>query len=313
MIKEGEHLEGVEPINEKIIKNSAFLKIMQNKIINDEAVLTYLTKLLNGRDVLDKSGYSGSSTIIVNTDDINKESLVIKIQPKDSLKEEFIAYNYFYKNKLAPKPLKYFDCGKYEFMIVKKINLPTAGNYFNNFQEIALFFGKELRKFHDLNLKKGKFTKEELKVFSKKFIKSFDEALKNETGLIYSSMYMDDYDYDKMKKDLQDNKNYLFDDAVVVHGDFNPNNVFVDKEGIALIDFKDSGFADRHYDIFWTMFMLIIFSGILADKKATLECEKIFLDSYGRDLIVEEKLTFFKKFACMYWKRHDEITRIDIL
>jgi len=313
MIKEGEHLKGVEPINEKIIKNNDFFKILQNKINDDKKILKYLKKLLNNRDIIDKSGYSGSSTIIVNGDERNLKEVVIKIQKKDSLKKEYIAYKFFYKNGLSPKPLKYFECNNYELMIVEKTNLPMAGKYFNSFEEISKFFGKELRKFHELNLAKNKLTKNERLNFEKKFIDNYKEALNNKSGLIYASMYMEDYDYDAMKKYLINNKEMLFDDVVLVHGDFNPNNVFIDKDKIQLIDFKDSGFVDRHYDIFWTMFMIIIFSGILEDKKSILVCEKIFLDSYGRDIINEKKLDFFKKFACMYWKRHDEITRINIL
>ena len=124
---------------------------------------------------------------------------------------------------------------------------------------------------------------------------------------------MNDYDYTSMKKHLIENKNYLFEDLVLNHGDFNPNNVFINNNEIKLIDFKDSGFVDRHYDIFWTMFMIIIFSGILKDRNSIIECENIFLDAYGRDLINNEKLEYFKKFACLYWHQHDELTRIDIV
>ena len=226
MIKEGEHLKGVEPINKKLIENSVVLNIIKNKFGIKNKTYNYLKELLNGRDVYDKSGYSGSSTIVVESDSQNLNSYVIKIQHKDSLKDEFISYNFFYKNNLASKPLKYFDCGEYELMIVEKIDLPVAGQFFNNYQEIAEYFGKKLREFHDLNLKNKKLSEEEKKLFENKYVKSFNAAVNSEDGLIYSSMYMNDYDYQEMKKFIKNNKNYLFDDIVLAHGDFNPNNVF---------------------------------------------------------------------------------------
>lgn len=313
MIKEGEHLKGVEPINEKKLKNSDFFKILEYKLGINKKALDYLQKIIDGRDVYDKSGYSGSSTVIIKQTELNPSSYVIKIQPTSNLKEEYTAYKFFYKKGLSSKPLRYFNFGEYELMVVDKIDLPVAGQYFNNYQEIAEFFGKELRKFHDLNLKEKNILYNEKKIFQSKFIKSFDKAINSQSGLIYSSIYMNDYDYDAMRKYLIKNKSFLFDDLVLNHGDFNPNNVFIGKDGIKLIDFKDTGFVDRHYDIFWTMFMIIIFSGILEDKIAITEVENIFLNSYGRDLINSDKLLFFKKFACLYWERHDEITRIDIL
>ena len=313
MIKKGEHLEGVEPINEKLINNKEFFEIIKNRFKLDDNIVAYLKKIINGRNVYDKSGYSGSSTIIVNKDINNTNEFVIKFQKKGLLKNEFISYNYFYKHSMTTKPIKYFCCGEYELMIVEKNNMLTAGYYFDNYQQISIYFGEELRKFHNMNLIDGNFTIEEKEIFRNKYKNSFKEAINNDIGLKYLSMYMDDYDYESMKKYLIKNKNILFDDIVLVHGDFNPNNIFVGDEKIKMIDFKDSGFVDRHYDIFWTMFMIIIFSGILTDKKSIVECEKIFLDSYGRDLVDEKKLDYFKKFCCLYWKQHDEITRINIL
>ena len=126
--------------------------------------------------------------------------------------------------------------------------------------------------------------------------------------------YLKDDDINKMKKYLIDNKEILHRNEVLVHGDFNPNNVFIDNNmNIKIIDFCDVGICNKHYDIFWTMFMLIIFSGILKDRKKILECEEIFLNAYGTDKINNEELLFFKYFACLYWKQHDEITRINIL
>lgn len=215
---------------------------------------------------------------------------------------------------MSSKPLKYFDCDKYEITIVEKIDLPVAGNYFNSYQEIASFFGTKLRELHDLNLIDDKFTNEEINLFYNKFNNSYNKAITNDNGLIYLSMYMNDYDYEKMKIYVKQNKHIMNKNKVLVHGDFNPNNVFIDEKfNIKLIDFCDSGIVNKHYDIFWTLFMLIIFSGILKEKDKIDDCEKIFLEAYGISQINKKELDYFKKFACLYWQRHDEITRIDIL
>lgn len=310
MIKKGSHLEGVEPINEKAINKDELLKIIASKIGYNK-YYTYLEKIIRKSDVYDKSGYSGNSVLICKN---KKTSYVIKLSKTGKLINEYISCRYFYKKGLTSKPVKYFKINNYEVMITEYISLPTAGFYFNSFKDIAVYFGKELKKYHDLNLMSSTFTIREKRLFSKLYDNNLKKALENDVGLIYMTMYLDDEDICKMKKYLIDNKNMLHKNEVLVHGDFNPNNVFIDEnKNIKLIDFCDSGFCNKHYDIFWTMFMIIIFSGILTDKEKTKECEKIFLEAYGLEYIDEKELQYFKYYSCLHWKRHDEITRIDIL
>lgn len=314
MIKEGSHLEGVEPINEKIIKNEKFLNLLREKIDTNTKTFNYIKNLINNRDLYDKSGYSGSSVLIVKKDEFNLTSFVIKIVKNVSLYDEYIAYNYFYKLGYTSKPINYFKEQNYEIMITEFLDLPTAGFYFNSYEDIAKFVGRELRKFHDKNLLSMGFTKKEKNVFEKKFETSFEKAISNNTCLVYMTTYMGESDILKMKDYLIKNKNFLYKNPTLVHGDFNPNNIFVDKNGgIKFIDFCDSGICNKHYDIFWTMFMLIIFSGILKDKEKTKNCEEIFLTAYGKNEVNDNELKFFKYFASLYWKQHDEITRFEIL
>lgn len=311
MIKKGSHLEGVEPINEKIITNDEFLRILKNKISQNKDVFEYIKILINGRDLYDKSGYSGNSVLIVNKDKNNKNEFVIKISRDGNLYDEYISYNYFYQKEYTSKPIKYFNCQGYEIMITEKINLNTAGYYFNSYQEISQFFGKKLREFHDENLISQGFSSLEKKIFKDKYKKSFNKAISSDVSLIYMIDYLNCNDIEMMREYLINNEKMLYNNLSLVHGDFNPNNIFITHDkNIKMIDFCDTGFCNRHYDIFWTMFMIIIFSGILKEKEKIQECEKIFLNSYGLDRINEEELLFFKYFACLYWKQHDEITRI---
>lgn len=314
MIKNGCFLDGVEPINEKIIKNSLFFEIIASKLGLQSEAYEYLLKKINGRDLYDKSGYSGSSTLIVNKDSNNFDEFVIKIEQKNKLYDEFITYNYFYKKGLTAKPLKYFDCGNYEVMIVEKIDLPVAAIYFNSYQDLAIFFGNKLKEFHDSHYINDTFTEEEYILFNTKFDHNYTKAINSEQGLLYLSIYMNNYNYNEMRLYLEKNKHILYQNRVLVHGDFNPNNVFIDENlNIKLVDFRDTGIVNKHYDIFWTLFMIIIFSGILKEKEKIIECERIFLNAYGISRINYEELDYFKKYACLYWRQHDEITSIDIL
>lgn len=316
MIKRGSHLDGVEPINEKMVSNKLFFKILSNKIDSKSEVFIFLKDIVNNRVLYDKSGYSGNSTLLVNRDNLNDNEIVIKVSKKDNLYEEYIAYKYFYKLGYTSKPIKYFDCGNYEIMISNQIKLPTAGFYFNSYQQIAKYFGKELKKFHDRNLIDKGFSNEEIKIFKYKYNSAFNKAIKNDTILVYLKNYMknEEINIEEMKKYLIKNKNILFNNLVLVHGDFNPNNIFIDEnKQIQMIDFCDTGICNKHYDIFWTMFMIIIFSGILKEKDKIKECETIFLNSYGIENIDFEELKYFKYFTSLYWKQHDEITRIEIL
>ena len=308
MLKKGSHLDGVEPINELIIDNKEFIQILNDKI-GDGNTLKYIKQLIKGTKIYDKSGYSGNSVLIAKC---KTNTYVIKVSKNGELFEEYIAYNYFYKNGLTSKPIQYFKENDYEIMITEFIDLPTAGNYFDSYQSIAEFLGKELYKFHKNNF--NNFNEEELELFNTKFDRSLNRALDNDVPLIYMVMYLGEDNVEKMKKYLIDNKEMLHKNEVFVHGDINPNNIFIDSnQNLKYIDFCDTGFCNKHYDIFWTLFMIIIFSGIIKEKDKIKECEDIFIKAYGEENINEDELLFFKYFTCLYWKQHDEITRINIL
>ena len=308
MLKKGSHLDGVEPITENVINVNELIDILEKKIGVSETV-KYIKHIVEESVVCDKSGYSGNSVLISEKD--NKK-VIIKISKSGQLYEEYVAYNYFYKNGLSSKPIKYLKENGYEVLITEFINLPTAGIYFDSYKDIAAFLGKELYKFHETTFLKC--TTEEMKIFKSKYDKSYAKALSNDVVLVYMSMYFGNCDINKMKKYLIDNKWMLHANEKLVHGDINPNNIFID-EGMKLkyIDFCDTGYCNKHYDIFWTIFMIIIFSGILKEREKIEECENIFIDAYGRKNINEKELMFFKYFVSLYWKQHDEITRINIL
>jgi kanamycin kinase len=97
-------------------------------------------------------------------------------------------------------------------------------------------------------------------------------------------------------------------DEVMIHGDFNPRNVFVsDGKLAAIVDLNDTCFGDRHYDIYFSMWTVALYSGILNSPDLVAECEKIFLDSYGREKIDMQRMEYCKRLTCMYWQEHNNI------
>ena len=313
MIKNGSHLEGVEPINEKSIEKNKVLEILLKKIGKNKEAHDYLLKIIEDKLIYDKSGYSGNSVLILKSVD-NTESYVLKISKNNELYHEYLSYQFFYRLNYTAKPLAYFNCDEYEIMVTEKIELPTAGYYFNSYQEIATFFGKKLRYFHDQNLMKEVVNESEKERFDNKYQRNLLKAISNDIILKYLAYYLNENNVDKMKDYIIKNKEVIKKNLVLVHGDFNPNNVFIDSnENIKLIDFCDTGYCNKHYDIFWTLFMLIIFSGILKEPEKIKDCENIFYNSYGIDSINFDEIKFFKYFTSLYWKEHDEITRIDLL
>lgn len=69
----------------------------------------------------------------------------------------------------------------------------------------------------------------------------------------------------------------------LIHGDFQPNNIIVDENNIAVLDFNDSQIGDPDLDIakFLTQIKTMLFR--FADTKHYEVLKKIFLESYGRE------------------------------
>lgn len=312
MKSKSNYLKELELINEKIIDKAFLLELLQSKLGNNSEAYLFLKELIKNKKVYDKSGYSGNSVLILKGN--NKDNYVVKISKNNELYHEYVSYQFFNKLNYTAKPIAYFKCDNYEIMVTKEILLLSAKDYFKSYQEIAYFFGKKLREFHDKNLIECTFSRVQKKLFENKYKSNYKKALKNGVILKYLSKDLEFDNIKKMKKFLVKNKSILFNNLVLVHGDFNPNNIFIkNKKEIMMIDFCDTGFCNKHYDIFWTLFMIIFFYGILEKKDCIKECEQIFYNSYGRDQINLEEIKFFKHLSCLYWKEHDEITRIDVL
>lgn len=270
--------------------------------------LSYLQKLMIGKEVYDFSGYSGITTILVVSSNSDESNLCIKISDvPHELNRHYIMSSLMSKYGLFPKVIKYISTNK-DYLITKKIEAPMAVNVFEDFKSLSNFMGRSLRKFHDIEWNVDFMTCEERLVLQTKTDSFFKEALSHESGLRFLAEYQNNLDYTSMKKYLTEHKDEYLKDDVIIHGDFNPRNVFV-KDGklVAVVDFADTCFGDRHYDIYFSMWTVALYSGILENPEQVTECERIFLDSYGRDKIDQHRMELCKKLACMYWQEHNDI------
>ena len=300
-------IEDVEAPKKRIIKYKDLTRILESKDLSLDT-LYYLKKLINKRDVIDTSGYSGNSTIIIPKDSNNEKGYCIKVSdPEWGLYKEKVLLNLFSKYGLTSEVVNFIQDNK-DILITEKVEYPWAIDKYTTIDDMANFLGKTLRKFHDIKWNIEEFTEEELQILKANGRKIIDNALKHEEGLRFMADYQNDHDYNQMKEYIKANINDYKDDDVIIHGDYNPINVFVkDSNSAGFVDVTDSGFGDRHYDLFWTIWTSTLYLGINSEKDKTTIWEDAFLNAYGRDKVDEKRLTLCKKINCMYWQEHNDI------
>lgn len=297
------------PVDAKVNFDDAVIALKRRGCKEPE--LSYLCGLMKGKDIYDFSGYSGITTIIISSNNPNEMDLCIKICDKPKgLYENVVIMNLMSKYHLLPRGIQYISSNK-DYLITERIVAPMAVNAYSDFRSLAEFMGSSLRSFHDISWEFKNMLPEEIKILTSRSKAIFSEALKHEKGLEFLARYQADYDYSSMKQYLKEHEFKYCRDEVIIHGDYNPRNVFVKNHKIAgLVDFTDTCLGDRHYDIYFSMWTVALYTGIVEDKHLVEECEKIFLDAYGRDKIDEDRMELCKKLTCMYWQEHNEINML---
>lgn len=304
-------IEDVEAPKESIIKYEKVINILENKKLSKD-VLYYVKELLNGRDIIDMSGYSGKSTILIPSRNSGETGYCIKFSDqKGILKNEKELLSLFSRYDYTSKIIDYISDSQ-DILITEQIKSPLALSELNNIKELATFMGESLRKFHDTNWNSKEIKDSEYKVLRENSEKIISESLLHDEGLTFMANYQDDYNFSDMKKYIADNIDLYQKDDVIIHGDFNPRNVFVNNNKLAgFVDVTDSAFGDRHYDIYWTMWTISLYLGVQGDIAKVLECENTFLEAYGYDKIDQKRLTLCKKINCMYWQENNDIKYFD--
>ena len=302
-----ELIDGVDSPKENIISNDYIMEVLKNKCISKET-LCYLKEIIGGRNAVDMSGYSGNSTIIIPSSSSDKCGYCIKFSDNiGQLKNEYVLLNLFNKYNLTPKCIDYIQDGM-DVLVTEEICNPFALKKYKTVEELSSFMGRSLRDFHDINWLKKDFSLEETNILCNNGDKIIEQSLQHDKGLSFMADYQNDYNFDKMREYISLNYSCYKKDDVIIHGDFNPRNVFIgNSKEFGFVDVTDSGFGDRHYDIFWTMWTISLYLGIQGDLAKRIECEEIFLDAYGRDKIDEKRLELCKKITCMYWQENNNI------
>ena len=301
-----ELLSGVEAPKDGTIKNNELKQILKRRGCEDN-VIKLILDLADGRDIMDCSGYSGSTTIIIPSSPTD-QGYSIKINDNEgSLQEEVILMDFFAKYGLTQKVLNYIQ-NKKDYIITRKMPGEMALTQLCELKSLAEFMGKSLRSFHEINWDKTTMTAQEKQIILARSNQIFERCQKNTNGLSPMSDYQNDNNFKDMKNYIAQNKNQYVADDVIFHGDFNPRNVFSNGQHFTgLIDFTDSGYGDRHYDIYWTMWSVSLYLGLQGNPIMVNKCEETFKNAYGRDKIDENRMTLCKKMNCMYWQDSNDI------
>ena len=300
-------LEDVDAPTSNLVSNKDLFEILKEKGCC-KTELSILQDYIQKRDVIDVSGFSGNTTFIVPEHNKNKSGLVVKIsQNENELFNDAVVTRLMAKKGCSSNVLNYFSSNK-DYLITEVITSSPAIDEFTSLDSMAAGMGKSLRQFHEIDWKKDEFTSDEIDVLVNNPNKFIDIALSHEEGLSYLKDYIKEYNYRTMKKYILEYCYKFESDEVIVHGDFNPRNIFINKGKLdKMIDFTDTHYGDRHYDIYFTMWSSALYLGILDDPKKIEQFNRIFLDSYGRDVIDYERLRLCGNIVCMYWQEHNDI------
>lgn len=277
----GKLIEDVRMPTDTKVDFECVIKELKNRHCSKKE-LEYLEELMKDKDLYDFSRHLGVTTVLALSHNQDESDLCIKISDIPcSLNRNFVITNLLSKYNVAPRVIKYISTDK-DYLVTEKPNGDMAVNVYTDFRSLARFMGNSLRQFHNINWIIADMTMQEREMLNSK-----TDAMKK---------YLSEHEQDYVKND------------VLIHGDFNPRNVFTSNgELTSVIDVADTCFGDRHYDIYFSMWTVELHFGIIGNEELVSECERIFLDSYGRDKIDESRMEICKKLACMYWQEQNDI------
>lgn len=289
------------------VKSQMIFEALKKRGCRQEDI-DYIYSLIHDKEAYDFSGYSGITTIVIPKIKPEEKGYCIKISDNPlKLYEDSIICNLMAKYKFSTNVVKYISTNK-DYLITEQIEAQMALNEFSDFRALASFMGSSLRSFHDTDWELEEMSKEELNILYSRSKAMFNEALSHEKGLDFLAEYQKDMDYNSMKEYLLHHKSKYIVDDVIIHGDYNPRNVFAKNNIFAgMVDFTDTCFGDRHYDIYFSMWTVALYSGIIGQESLVSECENIFLDSYGRDKVDNSRMELCKRLTCMFWQEHNDI------
>jgi thiamine kinase-like enzyme len=251
--------------------DSALYKITNDNFAKDKLLVSYL----NG-------GMSSAKIFLLEVDKKKYVLRTLNLKYDMKRREEEIKIHSFAASIGISPPLIYID-DKLEFIIMPYIDGYTLSNYKSNIskdtndkinERIVNRIAVMLAKLHDY---KGDYEQNRPQIWRAK--KHYERAKKrgNAFPSIYENLYREYY-----QEGYEANLNYR-DDLVLCHGDLNPSNIIIAKNGsIYLLDWTSATWDNKYTDLGYFSFL----NGVSKEQS------KMFLSSYLGQEANEEQ---FKK------------------
>ena len=305
-----EDINDIERPSDFRVDNSKIYDALRKRGCLEKDII-FILELIKDQEVYDVSGYSGSTTIITKTHRADAQEYCIKIcDIPRGLEEEAYMWKIMARNKMTCNIVKYISTNK-DYIITNRITSPMALNKYPNLNDLTFFMGKTLRKFHDISWKVNRLNNDEISFFERRTSHMYEKAITSNQGLRFIADDLKNNDYEAMKEYLKTYKNICKFDDVLIHGDYNPRNVFaINSDTAWFVDLTDMCFGDRHYDIFFAIWTLQFYFGINKDEQKARECEAMFIDAYGRDVFDANRYRYCQYLVCMYWDEHNDLVHI---
>lgn len=210
--------------------------------------INYLDYYLLKRNTYDIS-FSGDYITLLVPKTNTKDGYLIKIGDSyEALYDEYIASLFFHEKGIGPEVIDYISSGK-DYLITKLPKGTKASDLYLSPIVMVRYMGQALRSYHDLGFNSKNIGHDARNVF-----------ISNKERF---------------------NDNILDNDEVLVHGNFNPANVYFENNKlVSVTNYSDTHLGDRYYDIFYAVKSICKQFNIYNDYVRE-EINQQFLNSYG--------------------------------
>lgn len=207
---------------------------------------------------------------------LGAQTLFVKIASRELLERERRMSAFLHRHGLAPEVVDHgtFEGGAYLVTTALRGRDGIATEHLAEPRRLAVAYGEALRRLHEIPI-------DGCPVLNR------DDELRR---LAETHLASHDYDASHIPEPLDEAaesfRRPIPDDQVVLHGDYClPNVLFDHFQLTGFVDLGNGGVGGRHYDLYWGVWALEY------NLKSNLY-KDLFLDAYGRDLIVPELLDY---------------------
>lgn len=199
-----------------------------------------------------------------------------------------IAYYFEEHNPMLNKP----------FMVLEKINGEQAGDFFDDNERVKEIIDKmaeALVDVHNIKLAKFSFMNENRSFLTQEntILKEFFFLIKVHLSFFAFSP-IEIKRFVKVVKKINSLKSKRFQSAVLLHMDYDHENVLLSNSKCVIIDWTEASIGDPAYDVAWAYHMLTI------SDKTKLNLGNHFVDCYKKHSKVKlNNLTFYKDLVAL--------------